>query len=412
MATTDARVTEPTATEAPPGRRPPKRAPEGRGAGHAWKRLVLGPALPTAQLEHERLGKPTALAVFASDNLSSVAYATEEILKVAVPAIGVLAFSVVMPITFGILGGARDPAVLLPPDDQGLPERRRRLHRDEGQLRAPDRAARRRGAADRLRAHGLGLGRRRGRRDHLGGAGARTPTASGCPSPSSGSSRGATCGGSASPGGLFAVPDLLLHRDDVRPPRDRDRQVARWATCTRCRSPTTSPRPRAPSACSSLLHAFASGGAAVTGVEAISNGVPAFKPARMAQRPNHPDVDGEPARSDVPRPVVSRGAAPGRSHGDQTTVISEVGRAVFGGGALGTALFLMLQVATTLILILAANTSFADFPRLANFQAKRRLHAATAHQTRTPAGVLQRDHRARGRVDRARDRCSRPTSTS
>ena len=53
--------------------------------------------------KHERLGKPTALAVFASDNLSSVAYATEEILKVAVPAVGVLAFSLVMPVTFGIL---------------------------------------------------------------------------------------------------------------------------------------------------------------------------------------------------------------------------------------------------------------------------------------------------------------------
>ena len=51
------------------------------------------------------------------------------------------------------------------------------------------------------------------------------------------------------------------------------------------------------------------------------------------------------------------------------TVISEVGRAVFGGGALGYGLFLLLQVATTLILILAANTSFADFPRLANFHA-------------------------------------------
>ena len=76
MATTDARITEPTTTEAPPRRPLPKRAPEGRGAGHAWKRLVLGPALPTASLEHERLGKPTALAVFASDNLSSVAYAT------------------------------------------------------------------------------------------------------------------------------------------------------------------------------------------------------------------------------------------------------------------------------------------------------------------------------------------------
>ena len=74
------------------------------GPSHALKRVFLGPALPTAQLKHERLGKPTALAVFASDNLSSVAYATEEILKVAVPAVGVLAFSVLMPVTFAILG--------------------------------------------------------------------------------------------------------------------------------------------------------------------------------------------------------------------------------------------------------------------------------------------------------------------
>src|SRR6187200_1434110 len=85
---------------APPGSIP---APLPPGTGHAIKRVLLGPALPTAQLQHERLGKPTALAVFASDNLSSVAYATEEILKVAVPAVGVLAFSLVMPVTFGIL---------------------------------------------------------------------------------------------------------------------------------------------------------------------------------------------------------------------------------------------------------------------------------------------------------------------
>ena len=86
--------------EAPPGSVP---APLPPGTGHAIKRLLLGPALPTAHLKHERLGKPTALAVFASDNLSSVAYATEEVLKVAVPAVGVLAFSLVMPVTLGIL---------------------------------------------------------------------------------------------------------------------------------------------------------------------------------------------------------------------------------------------------------------------------------------------------------------------
>lgn len=67
------------------------------------KRRVLGPPLPTEQLVHERLGRPTALAVFASDNLSSSAYATEEILRVLVPAIGVAAFSLVVPITVAML---------------------------------------------------------------------------------------------------------------------------------------------------------------------------------------------------------------------------------------------------------------------------------------------------------------------
>ncbi len=67
------------------------------------KGRLLGPPLHTERLAHERLGKPTALAVFASDNLSSSAYATEEILRVAVPAVGVAAFSLVVPITVALL---------------------------------------------------------------------------------------------------------------------------------------------------------------------------------------------------------------------------------------------------------------------------------------------------------------------
>ena len=55
------------------------------------------------QLEHERLGKPTALAVFASDNLSSSAYATEEILHVLVPWFGLVAFTLVLPVTVAML---------------------------------------------------------------------------------------------------------------------------------------------------------------------------------------------------------------------------------------------------------------------------------------------------------------------
>src|SRR5258706_11555278 len=61
------------------------------------------PPLHTEQLEDERLGKPTALAVFASDNLSSSAYATEEILRVLLPAVGVAAFALVVPITIALL---------------------------------------------------------------------------------------------------------------------------------------------------------------------------------------------------------------------------------------------------------------------------------------------------------------------
>ena len=67
------------------------------------KNKLLGAPLHTEQLEHERLGKPTALAVFASDNLSSSAYATEEMLRVLIPAVGLAAFSLVVPITIALL---------------------------------------------------------------------------------------------------------------------------------------------------------------------------------------------------------------------------------------------------------------------------------------------------------------------
>ena len=51
----------------------------------------------------------------------------------------------------------------------------------------------------------------------------------------------------------------------------------------------------------------------------------------------------------------------------RSTVVADIGRAVYGSGPLGHAAFALLQVATTLILVLAANTAYADFPRLANF---------------------------------------------
>lgn len=64
------------------------------------KRVVVGPPMATERLVHERLGKPTALAVFASDNLSSSAYATEEMLRVLLVAgLASAAFTLVVPLT-------------------------------------------------------------------------------------------------------------------------------------------------------------------------------------------------------------------------------------------------------------------------------------------------------------------------
>ena len=69
------------------------------------KAKVVGKPLATERLVHERLGKPTALAVFASDNLSSSAYATEEILRVLLVGggFGALAFARVVAITIALL---------------------------------------------------------------------------------------------------------------------------------------------------------------------------------------------------------------------------------------------------------------------------------------------------------------------
>src|SRR6185503_18105436 len=66
------------------------------------KRWFVGTPIATAQAHHERLGPITGLAVFASDNLSSVAYATEEILRVLLLAgVGALAFSVPIGLCIG-----------------------------------------------------------------------------------------------------------------------------------------------------------------------------------------------------------------------------------------------------------------------------------------------------------------------
>ncbi|MGH8996655.1 MAG: APC family permease, partial [Acidimicrobiales bacterium] len=66
---------------------------------YRWKRRLLGPPLVSDELSGERLGKGIALAVLSSDVMSSCAYGTESILRILVPAVGVAAFTLVTPAT-------------------------------------------------------------------------------------------------------------------------------------------------------------------------------------------------------------------------------------------------------------------------------------------------------------------------
>ena len=119
-----------------------------------------------------------------------------------------------------------------------------------------------------------------------------------------------------------------------------------------------------------VLRAFASGGAAVTGVEAISDGVPAFKePAWKNARTTLVIMGATLAVMFIGLSSLAAHMHVGVYERGTPTVISQIGKLVFGETPIGHLLYLSLQAGTLLILVLAANTSFADFPRLANFAA-------------------------------------------
>jgi amino acid transporter len=119
-----------------------------------------------------------------------------------------------------------------------------------------------------------------------------------------------------------------------------------------------------------LARAFADGCSAMTGTEAVADGVPAFKP-----------VEWKNARQTMLTMAVLLGimfvgtsylavhvgAIPTGNRGGGETVLSQIARTVYGDE---TPLYYLLQLFTTGILILAAQTSFADFPRLSSFLAR------------------------------------------
>jgi amino acid transporter len=379
--------------KAPPKPLPPESAndlPETRA--YRIKDRLLGRPLHNDQLPNQRLGKPTALAVFASDNLSSSAYATEEILRVLVPAIGIAAFALVVPITVAMLvvlaflilsyrqtikaypsaGGAyvvtRDNFGLLPAQFAGVA-----LLTDYVLTVAVSVAAGTAAVTSAISALApyavpisigfivlITIGNLRGVKES---------------------------------GRVFAVPTyffianmaLLLGVGIVR-------LLLGDLPMESAHHPGLVPFGNGAEAglfmgasLYVVLHAFASGGAAVTGVEAISNGVSAFKVPAWRNARTTLVIMGSLLG------VMFLGLSVLASHmhvapfADGTpTVISQIGKLVYGSGVVGTLLYVWLQLGTTLILVLAANTSFADFPRLASFQAGDRF---------LPKQLTKRGHR-------------------
>ena len=118
-----------------------------------------------------------------------------------------------------------------------------------------------------------------------------------------------------------------------------------------------------------LLTAFANGCTAMTGVEAVSNGVPAFR------RPESTNAAWTLTAMAVLAITMFMGITL-LAHvysvvpSDAETVVSQIARGVFGSRALP---YYAIQIATMLILVLAANTAFAGFPRLASMVSRDRF---------------------------------------
>ena len=115
-----------------------------------------------------------------------------------------------------------------------------------------------------------------------------------------------------------------------------------------------------------ILHAFASGTTALTGVEAISNGITAFKEPR-SKNAGITLVWMSLILGSLFLGISYLTKMIGAVPSENETVVSQLARTIFDGR--GT-LYLMLIAATTIILIMAANTAFADFPRLGALVAK------------------------------------------
>ncbi|OLB53579.1 MAG: amino acid permease [Candidatus Rokubacteria bacterium 13_2_20CM_2_70_11] len=328
------------------------------------KRLFVGSPIPTAQQRHERLGKATGLAIFASDPLSSVAYATEEILLVLILA-GSAALSYSLPIGIGI-------AVL--------------ILIVVSSYRQTIRAYPQGGGAYIVAKSNLGV-----YPALIAGAAllidyvltVAVSVAAGVAAVTSAIPELfpyrvllclltvvmvaiANLRGVRESGKIFAAPTYLFVVSIL--------VMVGWGAGGAALGllPAAPYAPHAPGlegiGLFLFLRAFSAGCTALTGVEAVSDGVPAFKPPEAHNASIVMAWLGAISVAmflGITYLAYDLGIVPGGNE----TVVSKIARRLFGTGPV----YFEIQAVTTLILLLAANTSFADFPRLSFFLARDRF---------------------------------------
>ncbi len=351
-------------------------ASEARGSfGRGWKRakrLLIGAPMTTAAAEHERLSNPKALAVLSSDALSSVAYATEEVLRILFVAGGLAALSYGLPIGAAIaalmviVGISYRQTIRAYPHGGGAYI----VARTIGRTPRPDR---RRGALDdylltvavsiaaAVAAMSSAVTELNQHRVLIGIVLILFVTTVNL--------RGLTESGT-----IFSIPTylfligmfIMLGVGFVRNALDGFPVHEPIVTAS-------APAQASLGAVGVLviLRAFSSGCSAMTGVEAISDGVPAIRKPEAANARKTLGImisilvvmfSGITFLAHQYAAVPLDQALP-----NYQTAVSQIARQVFGGT---NAAYYYIQFATMAILVLAANTSFSDFPRLAYFLAR------------------------------------------
>jgi amino acid transporter len=332
------------------------------------KRLIVGAPIPSHLAHHERFSRVTGLAVLSSDPLSSVAYATEEILRVLTIG-GVAALSLVTPIgaviatMLAIVVFSYRQTIHAYPNGGGA-----YIVAKENLGRLPSLIA----AAALLIDYVLTV--------------------------SVSIAAGVAAVTSALPAfhinrvEMSLVFMLILMLGNLRGVRESGRlfaaptyffilsmfaiiAVGAWQYFTGtlvAMSPAGASASRHEMGALTtfmLLTAFSNGCTAMTGVEAVSNGVPAFRPPESRNA----------SATLVAMAVISITMFVGitlLAHlfgivpSDTETVVSQIARGTLGGRNF---LYYGVQAATMLILVLAANTAYADFPRLASIVARDRF---------------------------------------